>query len=72
MSFLTFIMPDPLAETILDRSAKAISSYVGDYRAATYSFTRMYGRGDELVRNIDRESCESLPVCILLDQKVVR
>ena len=49
---------DPLAETILDRSAKAISSYIGEDVVPTYSFTRMYGRGDELIRHQDRESCE--------------
>lgn len=49
---------DPLAETILDRSAKAISSAIGEDVVPSYSFTRMYGRGDELVRHTDRESCE--------------
>ena len=49
---------DPLSETILDKSAKAISSYIGEDVVPTYSYTRMYGRGDELVRHRDREACE--------------
>ena len=49
---------DPLAETILDRGAKTISSYIGESVVPTYSFTRMYGRGDELIRHRDREACE--------------
>jgi hypothetical protein len=49
---------DPLSETILDKSAKAISSHIGEDVVPTYSYTRMYGRGDELIRHIDREACE--------------
>jgi hypothetical protein len=49
---------DPFAETILERTGWKLSEILGEDLTPTYSYTRMYGKGDELVRHIDRESCE--------------
>jgi len=50
---------DPLIETILSSSCDALSSIAGHKLLPTYSYTRLYGKGDELKNHIDRPSCQS-------------
>lgn len=49
---------DPLIETILEGSCEALSEISGFKLLPTYSYTRLYGTGDELVKHRDRPSCE--------------
>jgi hypothetical protein len=49
---------DPLIETILDNSCKSLSKFAGINLLPTYSYTRLYGCGDELKIHRDRPSCE--------------
>ena len=50
---------DPLIETVLSSSCDALSDIVGYKLLPTYSYTRLYGKGDELKNHRDRPSCES-------------
>lgn len=49
---------DPLMETILGSSTDSLSQITGYKLLPTYSYTRLYGKGDELVAHRDRPSCE--------------
>jgi hypothetical protein len=49
---------DPLIETILDRSVKELSKKIKIDLLPTYSYTRLYIRGNELENHRDRSSCE--------------
>jgi hypothetical protein len=49
---------DPLMETILGNSTNSLSNIVGYKLLPTYTYTRLYGKGDELVIHQDRSSCE--------------
>lgn len=49
---------DPLAEVVLLRSAPQIENLVGFSVFPTYSYSRIYVKGDELVPHTDRPSCE--------------
>lgn len=49
---------DPLIETILEGSCEALSEISGIKLSPTYSYTRLYGTGDELIKHRDRPSCE--------------
>ena len=49
---------DPLMDTILGNSTKSLSEIVGFNLLPTYSYTRLYGMGDELKNHRDRPSCE--------------
>ena len=49
---------DPLMETILGNSTKELGKIVGYNLLPTYTYTRLYGTGDELKIHRDRPSCE--------------
>jgi hypothetical protein len=49
---------DPLMDTILGESAKKLSEIVEYSLLPTYTYTRLYGKGDELIIHKDRPSCE--------------
>lgn len=49
---------DPLIETILEGSCESLSQISGFKLLPTYTYTRLYGTGDELVKHRDRPSCE--------------
>jgi hypothetical protein len=49
---------DPLIETILENSCKSLSKISGFNLLPTYSYTRLYGCGDELKIHKDRPSCQ--------------
>lgn len=49
---------DPLMDTILGNSAVSLSEITGYKLSPTYTYTRLYGKGDELVIHRDRPSCE--------------
>jgi len=49
---------DPLMDTILAESAKKLSEIAEYSLLPTYTYTRLYGKGDELVIHRDRPSCE--------------
>lgn len=49
---------DPLMETILEASTEALSEVSGFKLLPTYTYSRLYGVGDELIIHRDRPSCE--------------
>ena len=49
---------DPLMDTILGEAAAKLSEVAGYSLLPTYTYTRLYGKGDELVIHRDRPSCE--------------
>lgn len=49
---------DPLIETILESSCESLSKVSGVNLLPTYSYTRLYGQTEELIKHRDRESCE--------------
>jgi hypothetical protein len=49
---------DPLMETILSSSTESLSKISEFNLLPTYSYSRLYGMGDELVIHRDRPSCE--------------
>jgi hypothetical protein len=49
---------DPLMDTILGESAQKLSEVAGYSLLPTYTYTRLYGKGDELKIHRDRPSCE--------------
>lgn len=56
---------DPLMDTILGNSAKKLSKVAGYDLLPTYTYTRLYGKNDELVKHRDRPSCElSATLCL--------
>lgn len=60
---------DPSAETLLQLGTQTISHIIGEEVLPTYSYTRIYGNGDELVIHRDRPSCEiSLTVSLAIPE----
>jgi len=56
---------DPFCETILLSACKKLSEETGINLLPTYSYTRIYGRGDELKIHRDRPECEiSATLCL--------
>lgn len=49
---------DPLIETLLQDSVSAIEEVTGLELYPTYSYSRVYLKGDELTPHVDRPSCE--------------
>ena len=49
---------DPLMDTILGNSSNSLSKITGYKLLPTYTYTRLYGKGDELMMHRDRPSCE--------------
>jgi len=49
---------DPLIDTILSESTDKLSKIAGYKLLPTYTYTRLYGKGDELKIHRDRPSCE--------------
>jgi hypothetical protein len=49
---------DLLMDTILDGSTKTLSNISGINLLPTYTYTRLYGKHDELIIHRDRPSCE--------------
>lgn len=49
---------DPLMETILGSATDSLSKISGIKLSPTYSYTRLYGKNDELLIHRDRPSCE--------------
>lgn len=49
---------DPLTETILKSSTGSIEQITGLELYPTYSYSRIYLKGDELTPHVDRPSCE--------------
>lgn len=49
---------DPLIEVVLEDSLKAVEEVTGLELAPTYSYSRVYLKGDELTPHTDRPSCE--------------
>ena len=52
------IYGDSLMDTVLINSMEAIEKITERKLLPTYSYTRLYGCGDELVNHLDRPSCE--------------
>jgi len=62
---------DPLVETILERSCQELSEKTKIDLLPTYSYTRIYKKGNELKIHRDRPSCEvSATLSIGFDGKV--
>jgi hypothetical protein len=49
---------DPLMDTILGESVEKLSEIAEYSLLPTYTYTRLYGKGDELLIHRDRPSCE--------------
>ena len=49
---------DPLMDSLLDLSCEPLSNISGFNLLPTYSYTRLYSFGDELLIHRDRPSCE--------------
>lgn len=49
---------DPLAETILYNARPDVEKACGKELDPTYSYSRIYVKGDELKKHVDRPSCE--------------
>jgi hypothetical protein len=49
---------DPLIECLLQQSVESMEEVTGFELYPTYSFSRVYLKGDELTPHIDRPSCE--------------
>jgi len=54
---------DPLMEVVLRNSLSDVESATGLQLDPTYSFTRVYLKGDELKPHIDRPACEISVTC---------
>ena len=48
---------DPVMETLMDLSNPVIESNVGKKLFPTYSYFRIYDKGDDLKTHTDREAC---------------
>jgi alkylated DNA repair dioxygenase AlkB len=53
-----FRYAEPLVEVILENSAEELSAVVQKQLVPTYSYARVYIKGDQLGRHTDRPSCE--------------
>lgn len=63
---------EPLFDTLTYLSANNISKFIGKNLVATYSYWRMYKKGDVLERHTDRPSCKySATLCIGYDNSNV-
>lgn len=49
---------DPLIETILSASTTSLEEITGLSLYPTYSYSRIYVKGDQLTQHVDRPSCE--------------
>jgi hypothetical protein len=58
-----FRYADPLTETILFNSLSHIEEVTGKKLHPTYSFSRVYVKGDQLTPHTDRPSCEISVTC---------
>jgi hypothetical protein len=59
---------DPYVDSILYLSTNMISNYVGINLKPNYSYWRLYEKGDELKKHVDRQSCEiSATICLGYD-----
>lgn len=54
---------DPLIEAVLDNSTAHVEEVTGLQLFPTYSYTRVYMKGDELKPHVDRPSCEVSVTC---------
>jgi hypothetical protein len=54
---------DPLIETVLENSTTHAEEVTGLQLFPTYSYTRVYMKGDELKAHVDRPSCEISITC---------
>lgn len=54
---------DPLIETVLIKSLPEVEEITGYKLFPSYSFTRVYQKGDELKPHIDRPACEISVTC---------
>lgn len=54
---------DPLTEVILKNSLPAVEAFTGLELYPTYSFARVYQKGDRLKPHVDREACEISVTC---------
>lgn len=54
---------DPLMEVVLRNSLSDVESATGLQLDPSYSFTRVYQKGDELKPHVDREACEISVTC---------
>lgn len=54
---------DPLIETVLARSLPEMETITGHKLYPSYSFTRVYQRGEELKPHVDRPACEISVTC---------
>jgi len=59
---------DPLTETILYNSKEHIENVTGKKLYPTYSFSRVYLKGDELKPHVDRPACEISVTCHVATQ----
>ena len=49
---------DPLMDTILNESSDKLGEIIGYNLTPTYTYTRLYMKGDQLKKHKDRPSCE--------------
>lgn len=49
---------DTLADSLLENAVPTVESIVGEALWPTYSYMRVYKRGDQLAPHVDRPSCE--------------
>lgn len=61
-----YFYADPMAELVLESSVEQVEEAIGIKVFPTYSFSRIYVKGDELTPHIDRPSCE-ISVTVNLD-----
>lgn len=54
---------DPLIEVVLQNSLSDVENNTGLNLFPTYSFTRVYQKGDELKPHVDRPACEISVTC---------
>ena len=61
---------DPMMETLLLKMLPVMENVTGLSLSPTYSYYRVYKPGDELVKHVDRPSCEiSCTICFNFDYK---
>lgn len=54
---------DPLIEVVLERSTQEVENITGLKLFPSYSFTRVYQKGEELTPHVDRPGCEISLTC---------
>jgi hypothetical protein len=56
---------EPLMDVLLANAQTKVEEYVGEKLVPTYSYWRFYQKNDQLVKHIDRDSCEiSSTLCL--------